>query len=179
MPVTMASTQTRMWIIMWKRKGNNCQVIWTFRPLCSLIIKWHNEYSRRLTTLTGGPQERPHQRQYVNHHILAPCPSWIFSSPAFPHRSAPTNPPPHPQAPFPTSLPTQSSSYSSWVVGVVVEEAVGYVELSAAVRCGEARTCLSSRAGTRSAKRELKTVRLDARRHAGSTLAWEFFGQIC
>ena len=144
----------------------------------SLIIKCHHEYSRRLTTLTGGPQEHHHQRQYVNRHNPAPCSSWFFSSTAFPHRSAHTNPLPHPQAPSPTFLPTQASSYSSWAVVAAVEEAVEYVELNAAVRCGEAWICLSSRVGTRLAKRDLKTVRLDARQHAGSTLAWEFFGQI-
>jgi hypothetical protein len=141
--------------------------------------QWHNEFSRRLTTLTGGPQQRPHQRKYINHHNPAPCPSCFFSSPAFPHWSAPTNPPPHPQAPNPISLPTQAFSYSSWAVAAVVEVVVGYVALSAVVRCGEARTCLSSRAGTQSARQDLKTVRLNARRHAGSTLAWEFFGQFC
>jgi hypothetical protein len=149
--------------------------------MTSSTIKWYNEYSRRLATnvtLTDSPQEGPHQRQHANRQNLAPCPSWLFSSPAFPHRSAPTNPPLHPQAPSPTSLPNPAFSCSSWVVGAVVEAAVGYVELGVAALCDEARTCLSSRAGTQSAKRELKTARLGVMRHAGSTLALGSFGQI-
>src|SRR5712671_3734376 len=102
----------------------------------------------------------------VNHQNLAPCPSWLFSSPSFPHRSAPTIPPPHPPAPSPTSLPNQASSCFSWAVGAVVVGVVGYVELSATAQCGEAWTCSSSRAGTRLEKDASKTAHWDARKHA-------------